>query len=325
MPVRPRWPPSASQDPAELLNIAVKTDHKDAGIGALERARHTGGDLDRAIRSRGSADRAKNKSVGKRARAMVQAIDDAEAAQKAALEQHQQRVAGAIARVEALAASTTLAGAEDQLRDAERGVARARRRARRTRSPRPTAAASTRRCRRPRGDLEREAPNAPSRNAREAELTAARGARTSMCERVEALHGEDALDRLAEARSEWEGLPADPEAATHERSWRASKKRAAAPRRATRTAQDEREDQQPPRGARRREAEQLAAQEDSPAYAWDAISREWRALREKTEWLDDAVQQRYTAAEDGDPRRAPRRRRRPPRRRSASRCSASTS
>ena len=37
-----------------------------------------------------------------------------------------------------------------------------------------------------------------------------------LCERVEAIHGDDALDRIAQARSEWEGLAADPEAATHE-------------------------------------------------------------------------------------------------------------
>src|SRR5258708_16041510 len=46
-----------------------------------------------------------------------------------------------------------------------------------------------------------------------------------------------------------------------------------------------------------REAEQHGAQEDTPAYAWDAVSREWRALREKAEGLEEAVQQRYAAAE----------------------------
>src|SRR5436190_4569294 len=107
------------QDHAELLNIATKTDHKDAGVGALERAA-AGAGLDRATLE-GLADRAKNKSVAKRARAMIQAIDEAEAARRAALEQHQQRVAGAIAGVEALAASTTTAGAEQQLDEAEAG------------------------------------------------------------------------------------------------------------------------------------------------------------------------------------------------------------
>src|SRR5258708_24971311 len=46
-----------------------------------------------------------------------------------------------------------------------------------------------------------------------------------------------------------------------------------------------------------REAEQHGAQEDTPAYAWDAVSREWRAVEEKTEGRGEAVQQRYAAAE----------------------------
>src|SRR4029079_13132279 len=66
------------------------------------------------------ADRAGNKSVGKRARAMVQAIDDAAAAKKAALEQHQQRVAAALSRIEALAAAPGAACTAEQIEDAER-------------------------------------------------------------------------------------------------------------------------------------------------------------------------------------------------------------
>ena len=46
-----------------------------------------------------------------------------------------------------------------------------------------------------------------------------------------------------------------------------------------------------------REAEQLASQEDAPAYAWDSISREWNGLKEKSQGLDDAVAQRFAAAE----------------------------
>src|SRR5579872_1122276 len=101
------------QDAAELLNIAAKTDHKDAGISALERAAAMGA-ADRATLD-GLADRAKNKSVGKRARVMVQAIDEREATRKAALEQHHQRVAGFIARAESLSASMTAPGAEGQI------------------------------------------------------------------------------------------------------------------------------------------------------------------------------------------------------------------
>ncbi len=94
-------------DAAELLNVAMKTDHKDAGIAALEKclgAGTPGGADERATLESVNA-RAKNKSVSRRARAMVQAIDEAEAARRLALEQHQQRVAAVLARVEMVAAN----------------------------------------------------------------------------------------------------------------------------------------------------------------------------------------------------------------------------
>src|SRR5207237_5739245 len=106
------------QDPLELLNVAVRTEHKEAGIGALERAMQVAAP-DRATLD-DLASRAKNKSVAKRARAMVQAIDDAEAARRAAVEQHQQRLAGVLARAEALAGAASSADAGSALADAER-------------------------------------------------------------------------------------------------------------------------------------------------------------------------------------------------------------
>jgi hypothetical protein len=281
------------EDAAELLNIAVKTDHKDVGIGALERAVILASPDRNTLE--GLVDRARNKSVGKRARAMVQAMDDAEAARKAALEAHQQRVAGAIARVEALAASTTLAGADDRLREAEQDwnelTTNAEHEITAAERERFTAALSS-----ARAVLEREAAERAEQERVIAELTSARGVRASLCEHVEALHGDDALDRLAQARSEWEGLPPDPEAATHAAFMA---RFADACRRAT-TRHENRLDAERTNSRLAElatEAEQLAAQEDSPAYAWDAVSREWNSLREKTESLDEAVQQRYAAAE----------------------------
>jgi len=281
------------QDAAELMNIAAKTDHKDAGVSALERAVGLS-PADRATLE-GLADRAKNKAVGKRARAMVQAMDDAEAAKKAALEAHQLRIAGAISRVEALAASTTMAGAEQQLADAEAdwnqitgtathditGADRSR----------FTAALSA-----ARAILEREAQERAERERHDAEIAGVRSQRSEMCERIEALHGDDALDRLAHARSEWEGLPADPDAASHA-AFMARFEEAC--RRAT-TRHENRLDVEKTNarlGELATEAEQLAAQEDSPAYAWDSVSKEWASLRSKSESLDEAIQQRYTAAE----------------------------
>jgi hypothetical protein len=280
-------------DPAELLNVATKTDHKDAGISALERAA-ADGIADRAALE-ALVDRAKNKSVGKRAKAMVQAIDDAEAAKRAALEQHQQRVAGAIARVEALAASTTVAGAAEQIDAAEAewsqlaaGATHDIAAADRGRFTAAVAAA--------RAILEREARERAELEAREAQLAAARAARTALCERVEAIHGDDALDRLTQARAEWEGLGPDPEAATHE-AFMARFEEAC--RRST--ARFENRQEIARTNARldelSREAEQLAGQEDTPAYAWESVSKEWRSLRDKSEDLDEAIQQRFTAAE----------------------------
>src|SRR5258708_5108071 len=204
------------QDHAELLNIAAKTDHKDAGVGALERAA-AGAAVDRDTLD-GLADRAKNKAVAKRARAMVQAMADAEAARRAAIEQHQQRVAAAIARVEALAAPTTMptmAGAGPQLGEAERAWSELLAitdheisAADRARFSAAVAAA--------RAVLEREARERAEQEARQAQIAAGRSTRASLCELVEAVHGEDALDRIEVARSEWEGLPEDPEADVHE-------------------------------------------------------------------------------------------------------------
>src|SRR6266542_4394284 len=91
-------------DPAELLNVALKTDHKDAGIAALEKCVDTSSPDARDTLETVSI-RAKNKSIAKRARAMLQAIEDAEVARRAALEHWQQRIAGILARVEALAAA----------------------------------------------------------------------------------------------------------------------------------------------------------------------------------------------------------------------------
>lgn len=281
------------EDPAELLTVAAKTEHKDAGVSALERAVILGA-TDRATLD-GLADRAKSKAVAKRARAMVQAMDDAEAAKKAALESHQQRIAGALARVEAMAASPTMAGAEDRLREAETDWADLAASATleipgadRDRFAAAVAAA--------RAVLDREARERAEREQREAELAAARASRSEMCQRIEEIHGEDALDRLAQARSEWEGLPADPDAETHaafmarfEEACRRVTTRHENLQEAAKT--NVRLDELS------REAEQLAAQEDSPAYAWDSVSREWNALRGKSESLDEAVQQRYTAAE----------------------------
>ena len=112
-------------DGAELLNIAVKTEHKDAGVAALERALEAGagGDNVREVLD-GVANRAKSKGVGRRARAFIQTMDEEEAARRAALEQWQHRVAAVVARVEAIAAAPATRGDGTTARPGGRRVAR---------------------------------------------------------------------------------------------------------------------------------------------------------------------------------------------------------
>jgi hypothetical protein len=193
-------------DPAELLNVAARTDHKEAGVAALERCAEATPAAELREMLEGLAGRAKNKSVAKRARAMVQAMDEAEAARRLALEQWQQRLAGVLARVEAIAAAPAVPDAALQVEDAEREwreVAGAG-----TFELDPDTAGRF-------GALAEAARTAIAGHERAlAEQRAAvdriaadRAVRLSVCERLENARAEEALTALETARAEWEGLP----------------------------------------------------------------------------------------------------------------------
>jgi hypothetical protein len=279
------------QDPAELLNIAVKTDHKDAGVSALERAIEMGGADRDTLES--VAARARNKSVAKRARSMVQAMDDAETARRAAVDLHNQRLAGVLARAEALAQAAATA-APEQADDLEREW-----RELLTGAPVDIGTDDDARFRGRIADVregiaQAERDRAAARE-RDEQLARVRDARTAICERLEAIAGEDALDRIAEARAEWEGLPADAHPADPELLARFESACQHA------TARHENRQEFARANSRleelSREAEQLAAQENGPAYVWESISREWNDLRSRTEGVDDAVAARFAEAE----------------------------
>ena len=106
-------------DAAELQAVALRTDHKDAGLSALERAAGSAADADRRALLEEIAARAKNKAVSKRARALVQEMDEAEAARKAEREEWQKRVSLATARLDALAAAPSAPDAAAQIDDVE--------------------------------------------------------------------------------------------------------------------------------------------------------------------------------------------------------------
>jgi hypothetical protein len=286
-------------DAAELLNIAIKTDHKDAGIAALEKCLGAGtatGVDERATLESVSA-RAKNKSVSRRARAMVQAMDEAEAARRLALEQHRQRVAAILARVEAVAANAAAPDAGDQLAAADvewREIA-----ASGSFEMDPDTAGRF-------GVLLEAAGAAIAASEREQEErraaaerdAALQAARLSLCERIENARGEEALDEIERARAEWEGLPGPSGQEIEDAGLKARFEEAC------RRAHERHQDRQEIARTNARldelsaEAERLSLQDQMEAdEAWAAVQREWGSLREKSDALDPAIAERFAAAD----------------------------
>ncbi len=280
------------QDRAELLNIAAKTDHKDAGVSALERAMELS--LDRQ-ELEGLATRAKNKSVSRRARTMLQAIDDAEAARRETLERNQQRLKSALERIEALAAVPADEQTTARLADAETEW-----RALLEEAPAEPAADERARFLSATTAVQVSVARAAEARARQLELAeqlaTVRNSKLALCERVDALRGEALIDELAAARGEWEGLPSGPE--PDEADAELLNRFEQACRRATERHENRQETERVNSrlDALSIEAEQLAAQEDSPAYAWEAVEREWNDLEKRSDGLDESIRQRFATA-----------------------------
>jgi hypothetical protein len=281
-------------DPAELLNVALKTDHKDAGVAALERsvelsspdARDT---LDNVV------NRAKNKAVAKRARAMLQTIEEAEAARQAAFEDWQRRLAGILSRVEAIAAAPSLPGAGTGLADAEiewRDLAS---------SPAFELDPDTVGRFATLVEAARAAVTAHEQHEAESRAIAERDAllratRVSICERLEITRAEQALDEIEKARSEWEGLPGPSKQERDDERMRERFEEAC--RQAAERHQNslERERTHARLDELSIEAEKLSLDEQHAAESWEAVHREWDVLHPKSEGLDPAVAERFAAA-----------------------------
>ena len=278
-----------------------KTDHKDAGITALERAAESAAsDVERRELLDGVAARAKNKSVAKRARVLLQEIDEAEAARRAAHEEWQKRVGlvhGATRRDRGRAGhDRTPIASSTRLPSEWRALA-----AKRTTRSRPetlvATTTSSRRSWRARGPRSRSAgarkpsgwpkSSAPPRAARRS---------SRICERVEALRGEDTPRRSSRRRApSGRACPARPRrSATMPSCARASTSRAGAPSSVTRTVRPSRRCtpgsascRSRPTGCRRptttrpRRAEREAA--------WRAVADEWQSLAGQADGLDEAV------------------------------------
>jgi hypothetical protein len=282
-------------DAVELVNIATKTDHKDAGIAALEKA----ADADPAAAREmldGVAARARNKSIAKRARTMLQTILDAEAAQRAALVAWQQRVASVISRLDAVAAAparaaarTELAGAEAEWRELAAGG---------TCELDPDTAARY-------GSLVEAAQAAIAqheqeereRQAEAERLEALRARRLAICERLECTAADDALTALDAARAEWEGLPAPAGTETDDAAARARFDEAC--RRAQERHDNRRELQR--MNARldeiAQDAQRVASTEEMSDAAWQQITTEWATVSTRVDSADPAVVERFSEAQ----------------------------
>jgi Domain of Unknown Function (DUF349) len=190
-------------DAAELLAVALKTDHKEAGVLALERAA-VAASTDAARRELldNVSTRAKNKSVAKRARTMLQEIEDAAAAERAAREERGKAVAAAIARVDAIAAAPGIGDSADQLAEIERHWSTI------VGSVDPDAIERfTAHLAQARAAIDAKDREEAERRAEAERAEARRAAFAAICQRVEALRGEQTPDELEKARAEWEGMP----------------------------------------------------------------------------------------------------------------------
>jgi len=293
-------------DPAELLNVALKTDHKDAGVAALEKAAEAAaGDAREMLET--VASRAKNKAVSRRARAMIQAIEETEAARKIALDGWQRRVAGVMAKVEAIAAAPAGLTAREELDAAEsewREVAAA---GAFELDP-DTAARFGALADAARGAIAEHERSVAEERAASERRDALRAARTALVERVDAARGDDLLDAVSQARTEWAAL-ADPSGpgADDERA-------AAGFEQAGRRAEERHHKREEIQRVNARllelstEAEQITSAEELSEERWTAVSEEWRSLLPQSDGLDPAATERYAAAEGRLAQRAEERR-----------------
>ena len=282
-------------DPAELLNVALKTEHKEAGVAALERSVDASApDARETLES--LINRAKSKAVVRRARALLQEIEDAEAARKAALESWQQRIATVLAKVEAIAALPSTTDAAGQLSEAEAEW--------RDMSSNPvfeldqeTVArfgALTETARTAIETHEREEAERRAVAERDAQ---SRQTRATICEQLEATHAEHALEQIEKARGEWEGLPGPSTAEAEDERTRARFEEAC--RRAEERHRNylAREEVRARLVALASDAERISSEPEIDQAAWTAVQQEWKELERRSEGLEPVVTERYGAAE----------------------------
>jgi hypothetical protein len=180
-----------------LVDVAEHAEHRDVALAAFERALGKGADL---AQLKSVESRAQQKAVSKRARTLIQEIEDAEAARRAAEEERRRHQSSVLESIERLSDATDPAVVRAELTrltsDWETlGPADAAATARFERASVFAQGSIARR--------EREAEEAAERARQRAEAIATR---VALCARVETLEGEDALEQLVPIEEEWRSL-----------------------------------------------------------------------------------------------------------------------
>jgi Domain of Unknown Function (DUF349) len=285
-------------DQAELAAVATKTDHRDAGISALERAAEAASEIERRELLDGIAARAKNKSVAKRAKALVQEMDEAEAARKAAHEDWLKRVSLVLARLDAIAAAPGTADADaelDGITGQWQGLA--------DKADQTQVEQFDTRLAGARAAIEARRREEAERLAVAERATARRAAFVAICERVEALRGENTPDEIEKARAEWEGMPGASAQEREDAELRGQFNescRRAAERHENRQALERVHTRL---GELSLEADRLATPDDNAPEtpereaAWRAVVAEWQSLAGQADGLDEAIAARFAEAE----------------------------
>lgn len=180
-----------------IVEVAEHAEHREVALAAFERA--TADNKDLAL-LKSVESHAQQKAVSKRARALIQEIEEAEAARRAADEERRLQRAAVLDAIDRLADVTDVATANAELARlsdewqtlASDDAAEAERFSRGTALVRDAIARR-----------EREADEAADRARQRAEAIATR---VALCARVETLEGDDALEQLVPIEEEWRSL-----------------------------------------------------------------------------------------------------------------------
>ncbi len=277
-------------DAAEIEGVALRGEHADAAVAAIDRLANPSRETLTAI-----AEKARTKAAQKKARTLLKAAEPAPAPAEsgpAFTEADQQKAREFVAQMRALSAVSDFT----QLREAYASGRVAWVELLADADIQPSIEADFENA----SNVVRErlaadeAARADAERQRRA-LEQEQADRAAVCARVEALGGDDIMDGVAQARAEWEGMPAMPDAWAAELDRRFVEACRAAEKRLER------------RHLARQSAErvptlvpEIEALAENPNYAdirsqWYALRKQWQAIARDVE-IDQELRARYDAA-----------------------------